>query len=247
LIKIFGKIRQRLLTENKFSKYLLYAIGEIILVVIGILIALQINKWNDKKIERNREADFIEKLKNQLENNIENLNENIEEYTFTYENSNNYIPIIGDSITENVNQKLDSLVLLNSYDFHTNINMNTIIEAQQNGDLNLVSSDSLRQFVYDIIKTNTIVQERNRIANTHLNNEFTPYLTKNFNIRSLVNTAFPNDSIGKSMIYKNDNINNLYKQEFENLIFTRLNYNLEIIYNHKELMDIIEKTYQLIK
>ena len=47
MIKFFRKIRQRLLTENKFSKYLLYAIGEIILVVIGILIALQINNWNE--------------------------------------------------------------------------------------------------------------------------------------------------------------------------------------------------------
>ena len=47
MIKLFRKIRQRLLTENKFSKYLLYAIGEILLVVIGILIALQINNKNE--------------------------------------------------------------------------------------------------------------------------------------------------------------------------------------------------------
>jgi len=48
MIKFFRKIRRQLLTENKFTKYLLYAIGEIILVVIGILIALQINNWNEK-------------------------------------------------------------------------------------------------------------------------------------------------------------------------------------------------------
>jgi len=42
MIKFFRKIRQSLLAENKYSKYLLYALGEIILVVIGILIALQI-------------------------------------------------------------------------------------------------------------------------------------------------------------------------------------------------------------
>ena len=49
MIKFFSKIRQRLLSENKFSKYLLYAIGEILLVVIGILIALQVNNWNNQK------------------------------------------------------------------------------------------------------------------------------------------------------------------------------------------------------
>ena len=57
MIKFFRRIRQRLLSENKFSKYLLYAIGEIVLVVIGILIALQINNWNeDKKNNRLEEA-----------------------------------------------------------------------------------------------------------------------------------------------------------------------------------------------
>ncbi len=49
MIKFFRRIRQRLLTENKFSKYLLYAIGEIILVVIGIMIALGINNWNEER------------------------------------------------------------------------------------------------------------------------------------------------------------------------------------------------------
>jgi hypothetical protein len=52
MIKFFRKIRQKMLTENKFNKYLIYAIGEIILVVIGILIALQINNLNETKKEQ---------------------------------------------------------------------------------------------------------------------------------------------------------------------------------------------------
>ncbi len=52
MIKFFRKIRQNLLTEGKTSKYFKYAIGEIILVVIGILIALQINNWNEERKER---------------------------------------------------------------------------------------------------------------------------------------------------------------------------------------------------
>ncbi|WP_228850496.1 DUF6090 family protein [Aegicerativicinus sediminis] len=49
MIKLFRKIRQNLLSQNKLSKYLIYAIGEIILVVIGILIAIQINNLNENK------------------------------------------------------------------------------------------------------------------------------------------------------------------------------------------------------
>ena len=60
MIKFFRKIRQSLLAENKFSKYLIYAIGEIALVVIGILIALQINNWNE---ERKKETLMITNIK----------------------------------------------------------------------------------------------------------------------------------------------------------------------------------------
>ena len=66
MIKFFRKIRHRLLTENKFSKYLLYAIGEIILVVIGILLALQINTWNNNKIEKRKEHISLLQLKEGL-------------------------------------------------------------------------------------------------------------------------------------------------------------------------------------
>ena len=67
MIKFFRKVRQRLLSENKFSKYLLYAIGEIILVVIGILIALQINNWNEERKEKIAEKNFFENVLIDLE------------------------------------------------------------------------------------------------------------------------------------------------------------------------------------
>ena len=66
MIKFFRKIRQKMLTENKFSKYLLYAVGEIVLVVIGILIALSINNWNEEKNIKQSELQFLTRLKSDL-------------------------------------------------------------------------------------------------------------------------------------------------------------------------------------
>src|SRR5210317_1401641 len=74
MIKFFRKIRQKLLMENKTSKYLKYAIGEIILVVIGILIALQINNWNTDRININRVKQYAKSLVQDLENDIEMIN-----------------------------------------------------------------------------------------------------------------------------------------------------------------------------
>lgn len=62
MIKFFRRIRQRLLKENRFSRYLIYAIGEIFLVVIGILIALQINNWNEARKTADLENSFFDNI-----------------------------------------------------------------------------------------------------------------------------------------------------------------------------------------
>jgi len=69
MIKFFRRIRQRLLSENKLSKYLLYAIGEIVLVVIGILIALQINNWNEERKLEDQRQQLISSLLEDFEYN----------------------------------------------------------------------------------------------------------------------------------------------------------------------------------
>ncbi len=73
MIKFFRKIRQKNLTENKFGKYLTYAIGEIILVVIGILIALQINNINEERKNRLKEKDALIEIFHDLESNYNDL------------------------------------------------------------------------------------------------------------------------------------------------------------------------------
>lgn len=73
MIKFFRKIRQKLVSENMFRKYLFYAIGEIVLVVIGILIALQINNWNEEQKRRIEERDVLMELRRELDLNLKDL------------------------------------------------------------------------------------------------------------------------------------------------------------------------------
>ncbi|WP_179345517.1 DUF6090 family protein [Winogradskyella ursingii] len=81
MIKFFRHIRQRLVKESRTSKYLLYATGEIVLVVIGILIALQINNWNTNRIERKEELQILKSLKDDFEKTSDNLDETIKKQT----------------------------------------------------------------------------------------------------------------------------------------------------------------------
>ena len=67
MLRFFRQIRQRLLTDNKFSKYLLYAIGEILLVVIGILIALQVNNWNTERQSLDQSLRYLDKLEEEIQ------------------------------------------------------------------------------------------------------------------------------------------------------------------------------------
>ena len=66
MLRYFRQLRQRLLTENRFSKYLLYAVGEIMLVVFGILIALQVDNWNEQRQDRISEAVFLSRIREDL-------------------------------------------------------------------------------------------------------------------------------------------------------------------------------------
>lgn len=71
MFRFFRQIRQKLLTENKLSKYILYALGEIVLVVIGILIALQINTWNEGRENDEYQRELLGEIRLSLQKDID--------------------------------------------------------------------------------------------------------------------------------------------------------------------------------
>jgi hypothetical protein len=71
MLRYFRKIRQSLLVQNRFTRYLTYAVGEIILVVIGILCAVQINGWNEERKNQKLEIVLLEKIHQDLEIQLE--------------------------------------------------------------------------------------------------------------------------------------------------------------------------------
>jgi len=80
MIKFFRNLRKHMIKENKVSKYILYALGEIVLVVIGILIALQINNSNQIRKDKSRIVNYLSEISNDLDQDIESFEKNLEQY-----------------------------------------------------------------------------------------------------------------------------------------------------------------------
>ena len=113
MIKFFRQIRQNLLSENKFRQYLLYAIGEIILVVIGILLALQINTWNADREKRDEEAILLQALEEDFLENQERLNETMSYQKLMLRHSIGLIRLMTSNTAKTVS--LDSIIRLKAY------------------------------------------------------------------------------------------------------------------------------------
>ena len=165
MIKFFRKIRQRLLTENKFSKYLLYAIGEIILVVIGILIALQINNSNEINKQRAKEVQFLKNLKSDL---IFEQSE-LERYIGIREN----IVSSAQTALEHFNGKpVENIQMFNYHTFNVGIwqefqrNNNTFIELLNSGNFTIISNDSIKNGLLNLdLIHKKIISNREHLRN----------------------------------------------------------------------------------
>ncbi|PIB38165.1 DUF6090 family protein [Maribacter sp. 4G9] len=145
MIKFFRKIRQKLLSENKFSKYLIYAIGEIILVVIGILIALQVNNWNENRKNNKVEENYLISLKDEFEFNKQNLTTTV---TLNNRNANFGLQILKHTgpFEPKINNKTFDSLLVNTIGYEVEFRpRNEIInELISSGRIALINNSILR-------------------------------------------------------------------------------------------------------
>jgi len=175
MIHFFRKMRHQLFTNNKFSKYLLYAIGEIVLVVIGILIALQINNWNNQKLLNKAEVKSYQSIKRQI---IEDKAELTQVKGF-----NNYFKKSSELANKIIEvqdySKADSLALmamgLSLYtDFHSSGNIyETLVNS---GDIKLLKNSEIPSKLQKLEMTYINV---NNLENIHweiIINELSPLL-----------------------------------------------------------------------
>ena len=111
MIKFFRRIRRKLLSENKFSKYLIYAIGEIILVVIGILIALGINNWNELQKLNEKEISVAKELYTELNENLISVKNQLELWENRDKKISEIVSLIESENVKLTNREFDSTLI----------------------------------------------------------------------------------------------------------------------------------------
>lgn len=190
MIKFFRKIREKLLTEKKFSKYFLYAIGEIILVVIGILIALQINNQNEARKERDKEVKYLKNLKVDLQNEILNSKE-FAAYHFSKVKACSILINGGAPITiKELQEYTDTYEQVFMWiDFVPN--NNTFKELLSSGNLSLIKNDSIKNGLLNLEKHYAAIAG----LEYHMRREFEQYLydphVKNISVIEFFDTTNP--------------------------------------------------------
>lgn len=182
MIKFFRKIRKQLVTENKTRKYFKYAIGEIILVVIGILIALQINNWNENRIRLKKETTILAGIHNEFVKNKIQLDSVVKEHKVAYNNTAKIIKFF--PIQEKPDDKtLDSLshYLYYSYAGLTFDPLQSSIHAlTSTSSFDIISNETLRNH---LMSWNDLVQdykEEETSARVYTRNHYDVYLSKHF-------------------------------------------------------------------
>ncbi len=237
MIKFFRRIRQQLLSENKFSKYLIYAIGEIFLVVIGILIALSINSWNQNRLDQLDKKEILSKLHIEFQLNKKIL----QDYKLIIEASMNsnitLLSLIGESREALSKQNLDSLLYEVYQGYELAFTENATKNIVEGGRLNLFKNEEMTTLLNQWNSLSE-VREKRLYKLDSWNNEYSiPYLMPYISFKEMdANANFR--WTGKSKV-KPDYYPLFQKVEYENLVENSLWY-------QQNLYDRLEETEVLI-
>ncbi|WP_044103819.1 DUF6090 family protein [Neolewinella persica] len=222
MIKFFRKIRQKLLSENKVSRYLIYAIGEIVLVVIGILIALQINNWNENRKSQLKSYDYLKRLKVDLDNVYEDVNGSLRRSDLKYHDALVALEVLEAKELPSSKQKVFERHLANYYKFQIAIQTPTAYdEMLSSGDLGLIKNESLRTAFSNLSDGRDFIITINQsYLNAYNNNmdvmeKYTRYHIQNVDTdSSKVSVSYDFDAMTKDELFINqisNQVNTWYK------------------------------------
>ncbi len=171
MARIFNTIRQRLVAQNRFTRYLVYAIGEIVLVMIGILLALQVNNWNTERSNRAREVKYLTGIKGDFAADLNNLAVLIEDKQRKISSAWLLLNTAPPTNAAHL-RSLDSLSH-NVFAWQTLVpSTKTLDELIGSGNLSFITNDSIKGRMLDVAQE----YENLAVHTAHMRREYDMYL-----------------------------------------------------------------------
>ena len=235
-MKLFRKTRKKLASETTVAAYLRYAIGETILVVVGILIALQVNNWNENQKQKKRETIYLQNLSIDLKKQIQLLDNYIDfedvfirdckDIVAHYEQNNGFKKM------DSIFPKMNDLSVRVTF---TNTNT-TLLEMINSGDINIIENEALKKelmefnqllkrFANNTINNNTNLVDQIVVRNVMKNSNFASY-SYSKRMKSLFQENYPmnfinvvKDTTLKTIAIQNLNEPKLRLEFINNVVF----------------------------
>ena len=236
MIKVFRKIRQNLLSENNIGKYLAYAIGEIILVVIGILIALQIGNINEERKKRAQGGTLKQALKTELKADLERIKADLK-----YIEDELKINVSYAERLSNPNSNLDTLVKIVRHEYFfgfygvSELDNTTFRSLESTGTISLIGKDlanSVQKYYRDREDNISVINSNLEVYFDLIEPLVLEYPADSFVIKGRLQEKY----------WQSADLNKLYAM-FNGILTTRI-FNLTV--RKRILKESIDKTQSLI-
>lgn len=251
MIRFFRSIRRKLIEEGIVSKYIWYALGEILLVMIGILLALQVNNWNEERLSRLDENDLLRNVKTDMNEAIiefERLNKIRISISEVVED---VLMVDTDPLKIYSKNELDSLFSILAYQPTYNNQSSSLEVLLSSGKINLLQDDSLKAMLLNWPGLVVDMTEGELNHSNFAENYYTPLIIKYISMNDIYSFfKLPaNDSefvpgFNRVLNFKSD-YNSLFEDPgFENILIQR-DFLLKIALLETE--DLINKANDIIE
>lgn len=239
MLALLRNIRRSLLSSGSTRKYLLYAIGEIALVVIGILIALQINNWNEERKQSIEEIRLLSSINEQFKFNLNELDRAIWTTKMVQDKCILLLDNMGSKGVKLSRYESDSLVWsglrrIVTYDVSNGI----LDDILNSGKLHIISSDPLREKLANWQSILNDVKEDETWAVQMRNSQILPFLQRYY-------STFSSFSMGITSGFEWDYKQIYLMKEFENLVDQHRHWNNQNEYSYSNLRNYIEDILSL--
>ena len=226
------------MVRNKTGKYLKYAVGEIILVVIGILIALQINNKNEYREARKEEQILLNQLLSDFNANLVQLDQNITIRNKMMSSSKAILALIDNEDARHIDSldlHLATTMAFTTYD-------PIVINLASSGELSLISDKGLKQALNNWNSDISDVIEDEINWKYYRNNNYIPFLIENYQLRTLRHKAFKANTLGIFSLNRENDSRSYVENEIG---FSNHNIDMHSLLDNPDFEDHISRCYAI--